>query len=57
MSQQDNPKMCNQQTPVEDLAVNQEQAAEVKGGPASQTFFAYSPTFNGGVQVAAGDLD
>ena len=32
MNQQDNPKLDNQQPVIEDLAVNQNQADEVKGG-------------------------
>ena len=33
MNQQDNTEPNNQQPVIEDLAVNQDQAAEVKGGP------------------------
>jgi len=33
MNKQDNLEIGTQQIPIEDLAVNQDQAAEVKGGP------------------------
>ena len=57
MSQPDNPKVSNQQTVIEDLAINQEQSAEVKGGADTRTFFAYEAGFRGGVSVAAGDVN
>lgn len=33
MNKQDNREANNQQSEIEDLTVNQDQAAEVKGGP------------------------
>ena len=56
MSKQDNVEISNQQPVIKDLAVNQDQAAEVKGGATLESFHAF-PGFTGGIYVAAGDLN
>jgi hypothetical protein len=48
MKQQDNEKPNNQQSLIEDLTVNEDQAAELKGGP-----FTSFPQFGGGVFVGS----
>jgi hypothetical protein len=57
MNKQETREGNDSQILIEDLAVNQDEAGEVKGGPESRTFFAYEQGFRGGVFVAAGDLN
>lgn len=54
MEKQKDQVQGNGQTLIEELTVNQDQAAEVKGGE-GRTFYAYQPGFLGGVRVASGD--
>jgi hypothetical protein len=54
MEKQNDQTPGNGQIQIEDLTVNQDQAAEVSGGQRG-TFHAYQPGFIGGVYVASGD--